>query len=154
MITALLAFLGSAAARIGVAKVFEILERWQDAKDERALLDLQGRLEAEKHTRTMEAIRVQAELGVKMIEVQAQREHAAAEDLAFIEGVRATQQKSGIVLVDAWNGIIRPLLATICIGLWVASLIERGWRLDDWDRALMAATLGVFVGGRIAATGR
>lgn len=154
MFTALIAFLGSAGLRLALGHMFEALTKWQDQRDERARLELQGQLDAAAHLRNLESLRLQSDLGIKVIEAQSAAHVSQAEAEAFTETVKATREKTGIQLVDAWNGIIRPMLATICIGLWIASLIGRGWKLDDWDRALMSATLGLFVGGRIQATGR
>lgn len=154
MITALLTFLGGATVRLFLGHLFDFITKWQDQKNELARLELQGRLDAGQHERNLAAIKLQADLGVKVIEAQTESHVTQAEADAFVEAVRATGQKTGIVLVDVWNGVIRPLLATICIVLWIASLAERQWKLDDWDRALMSLALGIFVGGRIHATGR
>lgn len=154
MLTALFTFLGGAAVRLALGHLFDFVTKWQDQRNELARLRLQGELDAAQHTRTLESIRLQADLGVKVIEAQAAGHVSAAEADAFVEAVRATGQKTGIAWVDVWNGIIRPLLATVCIALWIGSMHSRGWLLDDWDRSLMSLALGVFVGGRIAATGR
>ena len=89
-----------------------------------------------------------------LIEAQATAHTAAAEDDAFVQVIKTAATQTGIVLVDAWNGVIRPLLATISILLWIASLHQRNYVHDEWDRALISLALGVFVGGRIHATGR
>jgi hypothetical protein len=154
MITALLTFLGSATLRLVFGHIFDAFTKWQDNRNELARMKVQGELEAAQHARNLEAIRVQAELGVKVIEAQTQAHVSEAEADAFLEAVKATGQKTGIVWVDMWNGIIRPLLATIAIGLWITALTQRGFALDDWDRALMSCVLGIFIGGRIHATGR
>lgn len=154
MISALITFLGGTAARLFFGHLFDMLTKWQDTKNELAHLRLQGELDAAQHARNLEAIRVQAELGVKVIEAQTQAHVSEAEADAFVEAVKATGQKTGIVWVDVWNGIIRPFLASVCIALWISSLVARRFQLDEWDRALMSLALGIFVGGRIAATGR
>lgn len=154
MFTALLTFLGGATVRLFLGHLFDFITKWQDQKNELERLRLQGDLDAAQHARNLEAIKVQADLGIKVIEAQTEAHVTQAEADAFVEAVKATGQKTGIVLVDLWNGVIRPLLATMCIALWIASLVERKFVLDDWDRALMSLALGVFVGGRIHATGR
>lgn len=153
MITALLTFLGGATVRLFLGHIFDFITKWQDNKNELARLKLQGDLDAAQHERNLAAIRVQAELGIKVIEAQTEAHVTSAEADAFVEAVKATGQKTGIMWVDVWNGVIRPLLATVCIVLWVRSLLERNFVLDDWDRALMGMALGVFVGGRIHAKG-
>lgn len=153
MITALLTFLGSAGLRLFLGKLFDAFEKWQDQRNELERLRLQGELDAAQHQRNQEAIRLQAELGIKVIEAQTQQHVTSAEADAFVEAVKATGQRTGIVWVDVWNGVIRPLLATVCIVLWIRSLASRGFVLDDWDRSLMGLALGIFVGGRISAKG-
>jgi len=154
MITALMTFLGGATVRLFIGHLFDFITKWQDQKNELARLTLQGQLDAAQHTRNLEAIKVQADLGVKVIEAQTEAQVTQAEADAFIEAVRATGQRTGIMWVDLWNGIVRPLLASMCIVLWVAKIVGAGFVLDEWDRELMGLALGVFVGGRIHATGR
>lgn len=154
MITALMTFLGGATVRLFLGHLFDFITKWQDQKNELARLTLQGQLDAAQHTRNLEAIKVQADLGVKVIEAQTEAQVTQAEADAFIEAVRATGQRTGIMWVDLWNGIVRPLLASMCIVLWVAKIVGAGFVLDEWDRELMGLALGVFVGGRIHATGR
>ena len=154
MITALMTFLGGATVRLFIGHLFDFITKWQDQKNELARLTLQGQLDAAQHTRNLEAIKVQADLGVKVIEAQTEAQVTQAEADAFIDAVRATGQRTGIMWVDLWNGIVRPLLASMCIVLWVAKIVGAGFVLDEWDRELMGLALGVFVGGRIHATGR
>jgi hypothetical protein len=154
MFTALIAFLGSTGIRLALGHIFDFVTKWQDSKNELARLRLQGDLDAAQHARNLEAIKVQAALGVKVIEAQTESHVTQAEADAFVEAVKATGQKTGIVLVDLWNGVIRPTLATVCIGLWIAALWQQHWVLSEWDKALVSAALGIFVGGRIHATGR
>lgn len=154
MFTALVTFLGSAGIRLALGHLFDFITKWQDNKNELARLRLQGELDAAQHARNLEAIKVQAGLGIKVIEAQTESHVNQVEADAFLEAVKATGQKTGVLIVDVWNGVIRPLLATICIVLWVTSLATRHFTLDDWDRALMSLALGIFVGGRIHATGR
>jgi hypothetical protein len=154
MMTALITFLGGATARLILGHVFDFLTKWQDSRNELARLQLQGQLDAAQFERSQAAIKLQADLGIKVIEAQTEAHVTDAEADAFVEAVKATGQKTGVVWVDVWNGIIRPFLATMCIALWIASLWVRNGVLDDWDRALMSLALGIFVGGRIHATGR
>lgn len=154
MLTALLTFLGGATARMLLGWLFEFATKWQDARNELARLRLQADVEKEAHARRIESVRLEHELGVKLIAVKSEAVIAERDADAFIEAVKNTGARTGIALIDAWNGGIRPLLASVCIALWIASLVQRSFVLDDWDRALMSLALGVFVGGRIQATGR
>lgn len=153
MFTALITFLGGATVRLFLGHIFDFVTKWQDTKNELARLRLQGELDAAQHERNLAAIKLQADLGIKVIEAQTEAHVTQAEADSFLEAVKATGQKVGILWVDSWNGIIRPLLASMCIALWAVSLAERGFKLDDWDRELMGLALGVFVGGRIHAKG-
>jgi hypothetical protein len=154
MLTALFTFLASAGARLAIGKLFESLEKWQDNRNEIARMRVQADLEAAAHERNLAALRLQHDLGIRTIDAQSSAETQASLMDAFNEAVRATRDRTGVWFIDAWNGVIRPLLATIALGLWVASIWQRGGVLDDWDRGLMASAIGIFVGGRIAATGR
>lgn len=154
MITALLTFLGSAGLRVFVGQLFDLITKGQDQRQEIERMRVQGELDAAQHERNLAAIKLQADLGIKTIEVQGQAVADKLDAEAVLETIRGMSHPTGIALVDAWNGIIRPLLASIAIGLWIASLWMRHWVLDDWDRALMSAVLGLFVGGRIHVTGR
>lgn len=153
MLTALFTFLGSAGLRLFIGKLFDAFDKWQDHRNEVARLKLQGELDAAQHDRNLAAVRLQAEMGVKVIEAQTVAHISSAEADAFVAAVKATGQQTGVAWVDVWNGIIRPLLASVCIALWVSSMAHRGFVLDEWDRSLMGLALGVFVGGRISAKG-
>jgi len=154
MFTALFTFLGSTVMRLALGHIFDFVTKWQDSKNELAHMQMQGQLDAAQHARNLEAIKVQADLGVKVIEAQTESHVTSAEADAFVEAVKATGQKTGIVWVDVWNGIIRPLLASVCIALWIRAMGQQGWVLTEWDKQLMSMALGIFVGGRIHATGR
>ena len=153
MITALITFLGGATIRLFLGHLFEFVTKWQDSKNELARLKMQGELDAAQAERNLAAIKLQADLGVKVIEAQTEAHVTSAEADAFVEAVKSAGKQTGIVWVDVWNGIIRPALATVCIGLWISALAQRGFLLDEWDRSLMSLALGVFVGGRIQIKG-
>ena len=50
--------------------------------------------------------------------------------------------------MDLWNGIIRPLVATIAVVLWVMALNSRGWKMDDWDKEIVGVVFGFFFASR------
>jgi len=154
MFTALLTFLGGATVRLALGHLFEALTKWQDQKAELERLRLQKEIDDAQHARQMESIRLQADMGVKVIEAQTVAHVTQADADAFIEAVKATGTRTGVALIDAWNGSIRPALATLCIVLWGAKIVGAGFVLDEWDRELVGLALGVFVGGRIHATSR
>lgn len=148
MIATLLSFFGGTAFRMLWGEVSAFLNKRQDHAHEIERLRLQADIDAAQHARNLEAIRVQAELGVKTIEVAARGEVDKTEASAWLEAVRATGARSGIWLVDLWNGIIRPGLATICAALVVLHFYRAGWVLDDQGWALVGAVLGLYVADR------
>ncbi len=154
MLTTIITFLGSTAARLIAGKLFEAFEKWQDTRAELARMEAQARLEAAAHERNIAALKLQHDLGVRMVDAQSSAATQAALMDAFREAVQATRDKTGVRWVDAWNGSIRPYLATMAIVLWTSDVVHRGWVLNEWDQALIASVLGIFVGGRIAGTNR
>ena len=110
-------------------------------------MTLQGALDAAQHARNLEAIRQQAELGVKTIQVQGEADLGRLDAQAFNVGVELTGKSSGNWFIDAWNGAIRPGLATTSIALVVASefaLIS----MSDNAWALTGSALGIYVADR------
>lgn len=145
----LITFLGGATARLALGNLFDFVTKWQDAKNELSRLRLMGELDAAQHERNLAAYRLQAELGIKVIEAQTEAHVSEREADAFLEAVKATGQRTGIYFIDLWNGCIRPALATLAMVLWMAKLVSGHFTLDEWDRNLIGLALGVFVGGRI-----
>ena len=113
-------FLGGTAFRLIFGQVMEWLNKRQDHLHEMDMAELQSRLEGDRHTRDMDRIKLQSDLNVKEVVVQADAHVRASEAEAFIEAVKATQVKSGVTWVDGWNGAIRPAGATIALTLWLA----------------------------------
>lgn len=148
MLSSILAFLSCSAFRMIWGEVSHWFTEKQEQKHELERLRLQGELDAAQHARNLEALRVQAELGVKTIQVQAEADLERADAAGFFAAVEAFMKPTGIVLVDAWNGIIRPLCATIAIILWVMALNRAGWIMTDWDKELVAGILGFFFAAR------
>ena len=154
MFTALITFLGSTFFRLAVGHIFEYLDKASDHKFEMERLRLDAELAQADHVRQMESLRLQTELNIQQVRVKADADLAVAEEITFGKAVEATQSKTGVAWVDAWNGMIRPLLATIAISVWVWSMAVRGFVLTPFDIEIISASLGLFVGGRIRATGR
>lgn len=148
MISALLSFLGGSAFRLIWAEVSGWIQERRDHQHELERLRLQEELDAKQHARNLEAIRLQADLGVKVIEVQAAADMGRTELEAWAGAVKESMRPTGIYFVDAWNGIIRPLAASIAIVLWVAALNEQGWKMTEWDKELVGAILGFFFATR------
>lgn len=151
MISAILSFLGGSAFRLLWGEISAFLTARQEHRHELERLRLQGELDAAQHARNLEAIRVQADLGVKTIEVQAQAALGQVEADAWARAVSDVGKQSGIRFVDVWNGVIRPLLATLAIAVVVAEIIRNGFVLTEWDRDLVGAILGIYVADRTLA---
>lgn len=152
--SAILTFLGGSAFRL----IWEQISGWLTARQEHAQelarMRLQADLEAAQHARNLDAIRLQAELGVKVIEAQRDADVARTELEGWAAAVAQSQKPTGIRLVDAWNGVIRPLAASIALYLWVVALNAQGWKMSDWDRELVGVILGFFFATRVLATAK
>lgn len=148
MFSAIFSFLGGSAFRLIWEQISGWLKARQDHAHELDRLRLQGEMDAAQHGRNLESIRVQAELGVQTIRVQGEADATRGEVDAWAAAMANAAKPTGIWLVDAWNGIIRPMAASIAIVLWVVALNAAGWKMSDWDRELVAVILGFFFASR------
>lgn len=148
MFSALFTFLGGTAFRLIFGEVVAFFNKAQDHKYEVERLKLQGEMDAAASARQLEAIRVQADLGVQTIRVQGEQAVAKAEADAFLEAVKLTGEKSGFWVIDAWNSAIRPLMATEVLILITLYYHSVGWQLDNRGWELAGAILGLFVADR------
>ena len=148
MIETLLAFLGGNAFRLLFGEISNAWTKWQDHRHELSMLEVTARMDAARHAQNLEAIRVQAELGVQTIRVQGEADVSRVEGDAWLEAVKATGRATGIAWVDAWNGAIRPALATMCMLLIVGDWVESGWDLDNYSWALISAVIGIYIADR------
>lgn len=148
MLAGLLSFLGGSAFRMIWGEASAWLTARQEHAHELDRLELQGRLDSEAHARNMEALRVQSELGIKVIEAQTVADMTRIEGDAWGDIVRATARSTGIKFIDAWNGSVRPLLATLSIFIVVAEVVAAHFVLSDWTQSLVASILGLYVADR------
>ena len=148
MISAIISFLGGSVFRMIWGEVSTWVTAKQSHAQELERLRLQGEMDAAQHSRNLESIRVQAELGVKEIRVKAEADLERIDAKGFYGAARDAMKPTGIWLVDLWNGVIRPLCATIAVAMWVLSLYRAGWTLGPWDQELTAAVLGFFFADR------
>lgn len=147
MFSALLSFLGGTAFRMIWGELAAYISKSQEQRHEIERLRLQGELDAAQHARNLEAIRVQAELGIKTIEVQSQAAVSQLETQSWLEAVKATGARSGTAWVDAWNSVIRPGIATWAV-LLISGHYLGGWMLDDNGWSLCGAALGIYLADR------
>lgn len=148
MFGALFSFLGGSAFRMIWGEVSSFFQKKQDHEFELERLRLQGAMDAAQHERNLEALRVQADLGVKVIEAQRDSAVAQIETDAWLAAVRDVGKQTGIKFLDIWNGSVRPLLATLAILIVVAEVVATGFILSEWHKELVAAILGLYVADR------
>lgn len=148
MIATLISFFGGSVFRMIWGEVSHWITSEQDHKQELARLQLQETIDAAQHARNLEAIRLQAELGVKTIQVQADADVARAAMDAFKQAVTDVGKTTGIKFIDIWNGSIRPYLATLAAVLITANVISNGWVINEQEWELFGAILGIYVADR------
>ena len=148
MISALISFLGGSVFRAIWGEVSSWWNKRQDHEHEVALLALQEQIAQAQHLRTLEAQRAQAELGIKTIEVAAESAVSQIETGAWLEAVKGTTTTTGSKWIDAWNGGIRPMVATWAIVLITLHFARNGWVLDDNGWSLCGSALGIYLADR------
>lgn len=147
MIEALVTFLGGSAFRMIWGEVSSYFTRKQEHAQELASMQMQADLEAGRHARDLERLRLTADLGVREVQVAGDVALGKVEADAWLEVVKATGRQTGIAWVDAWNGAIRPALATLAALVVVYGVAQAG-TVDEWTQGLVAAILGVYVADR------
>lgn len=156
----LMSFLGGSAFRLIFGGVMDWMNKRQDHQHEMDLQRLQSELEAGRHARDLERLRLQSDLNVAEVHVMADAAEQKVMADAFLEAVKGTSVKTGVLWVDAWNACIRPAGASFSMVLWIASVVAAYFAADaamiaawgiltEFDKTLIAAFLGVFVGDRI-----
>jgi hypothetical protein len=149
MLSAIFSFLGGSAFRMIWGEVSTWLTEKQNHQFEIERMRLQAELEAAQHARQQEAIRLQAELGVKVVQAQAEAAVDAIEAEGWLEAVKSTGRSVGVAWVDAWNAVIRPGGATWAIMMLSANefgLLSQP--LSEGTQAVCFAFLGLFVADR------
>ena len=148
MLATLLSFFGGSAFRMIWGEASAWLTKLQDHKFELERMKINAEMEAAKHERDLASIKLQHEMGVQIIRVQGEADIGRAETSAWESIVKTTGAPSGIWLVDLWNGVIRPALATICAALVVLHFWRANWTLDEQGWALVGAVLGIYIADR------
>ncbi len=147
MISALISFLGGSVFRMLWGEISSFLTKRQDHTQEMDRLRLQGEIDANQHARNLESIRVQAELGVKTIQVQAEANISELESTAWLEAVKSTTKTIGIAWVDAWNATIRPGVATWAIVMMTLGEL-RLMTLSENTLSIASVALGIYLADR------
>jgi hypothetical protein len=149
MLTGLISFLGGSAFRMLWGEVSNWLTERQNHKHEMERMRLQAELDAAQHERQQAAIRLQAELGIKVVQAQAEAAVDAIEAEGWLEAVKATGRSVGVAWVDAWNAVIRPAGATWSFLMLTANeLAILAQPLSEGTQSVCFAFLGLFVADR------
>jgi hypothetical protein len=147
--SALLSFLGGSAFRAVWGEFSSWMNKRQEHRYEIERMQLQGKLDTDTHARNMESQRLQAELGIKTIEVKSEADQAILAAEAFRDAMKQAAVPTGIVWVDAWNASVRPAFASVVLFLWLRALQQQAWATNDWDRNLMAGICGFYFADRM-----
>lgn len=147
--SAILSFLGGSAFRLIWGQISEYFTEKQNHQYEIERMKVQAELDAAAHTRNMEAIGLQHKMGVEVIRVQGDVTANNIELEGWAAAVATANRPTGNWLVDTWNGIIRPLCASIAIFLWVLALNSQGFKMGEWDRELVGVILGFYFATRV-----
>lgn len=145
---ALFSFLGGSAFRMIWGELSSYFTKKQDHQLEIEKMRLQGELEAAEHTRNLEAIKVQAALGVQTIRVQGEQKVSELETQAWLSAVQSATAPTGTHWLDVVRGLVQPILAYIAILIWVFALNAQGWIVSEWDKELVSAIFGMYLANR------
>lgn len=147
MLTALLSFLGGNAFRMIFGEIISAWNKKQDHTQELQRMELQASLDAKTHERNLEAIRVQANLGIETIRVQAEADVGGLEAQGWVETIKATTVQTGVAFIDGWNATIRPLVAS-----WAIVMITlnefKVVTLSENALVISGAALGIYLADR------
>lgn len=151
ILESVLSFLGGTAFRMIWGEVSAWVNKKLEHAQEMERLEANERYSSAQHARNLEAQRLQADLGIKVIEAQ---NHAAMEltdAQTFFEGVKATAVQTGVRWVDAWNAGIRPGVATWAVAMLTLEGFALIAKMDDGTKAVCYSALGLFLADRTLA---
>lgn len=147
MMSAILSFLGGSAFRMLWGEISHWFTERQNHSFEIERMRLQAEIDAAQHARNLDSIRLQADLGVREIRVQAEADINRIESEGWLEAVRSTGRAIGIAWVDAWNAGIRPAVATWSVAM--LTLSEFGvFTLSETTAGVCFAALGLYLADR------
>jgi hypothetical protein len=147
MISALISFFGGNVFRMIWGEVSSYITAKQDHRYELDRIAAQEAIDAAQHTRNLESIKVQADLGIKTIQVQAESVMGQIESSAWASVVEGTTKTIGIVWIDALNAAIRPSVAVwavIMLSLEAFALLT----LSENSISVCSAALGIYLADR------
>ena len=147
ILSTLFSFLGGTTFRMLWGEISAWWNKKQDHEFEIERIKIQEGIDAKQHERNLEAIRVQADLGIKTVTVQADNHIREIEAAAWATVSESTTKQTGIRWVDAWNATIRPGVATWAVVMMTLSeftviiLSESSW-------SVASAALGLYLADR------
>lgn len=147
--SALFSFLGGTFFRMAFGWVSAYLDKKQDHKFEIERLKLQTAIDKATHERNLEALKLQADLGIKTITAQRDADIDRLDGQAFLSAVEATKIITGVRWVDSWNASIRPAGATLGYIILGCSIAAADWVVSAAVFELVCGMIGLFFGGRI-----
>ena len=147
MFTGILSFLGGSVFRMLWGEIAAYWNKRLDHEREVELLKLQNAEAAAQHGRNLESLRLQADLQVKVINVQAEAHVSEIEATAWEKAVEATSKLVGIAWIDGWNAIIRPGTATWSIFMMTAAEFKF-IILSEFAASVCSAALGMYLADR------
>ena len=148
MFSALFSFLGGSVFRMIWGEVADWVKKKQEHSQEMERIRAEAGLEAERHGRDMARITLQHDLKVTEVKVVGDVQVQKAEADAFVEAMKNASKPTGIQWVDAWNGCIRPITASLALGLWAFAFFNNDFVMTDWDRDLMGVAIGFYFADR------
>lgn len=145
--SALFSFLGGTAFRMIWGELSSWLNKKQDHAHEMERMQFQAKADSDQHERNLSSLRVQAELGVKTIQVQAESQISELETEGWLSAVKSTALVTGVKWVDSWNAAIRPGVAT-----WAVLMLTLGEfaliAISDNVVQIAGAALGIYLADR------
>lgn len=147
MISSVISFLGGSAFRMLWGEISAWMNKKQDHEHEMERMRLQEEFDAAQHARNLEAQRVQAKMGVKVIEAQALADIGRVEAEGWLDAVKSTGKSIGVKWVDAWNMAIRPGGATWALLMLTLEAFQLA-NVNENTAQVCFAFLGLFVADR------
>jgi hypothetical protein len=148
ILTTIVSFFGGNAFRLIWGEFSTWLNKRQDHKHELELAEAQAKYADAAHAREMESLKLQHTMGIEVVRVKGQQVMDQIDAEAFKQASDNTWRLTGIFLVDLWNGLIRPVGATVFLGMIVLHYYKAQWVLDETGWAMAGAFLGIYVADR------
>lgn len=162
ILESILTMIGGTAFRLVAGKAMEIWEANSEHKREKERMAVQADLEDRAAERRLKAFQEAKALGISEIRAKQDATVAELQEMGFLKAIDGVNNTVNMitptgkwwidilpVVIGCWNQAIRPALASFSIFVWANSVYVRNYNLNDWDLALIAGILGIFIGDRI-----